>query len=334
MFNNTVLDIAIGLVLMYLVLSLMGTVINEFISTAISLRAKTLKSALQTLLDDPKLKDAFYNHGLIDGAKQTAGDPSYLNGQTFALAIIGGLTPDTPLPAFDDIKKAIGDLNVNSNIRDALLSQVSNADGDLTRLRNNIANYFDSTMDRVSGVYKRYLKWISLAVGFVIVILLNADSIKVGQSLWNDSSLRAQIVANSGTFVKAGIPSTDVNSISPTALGQQLGKLEDNIRPLPIGLTQNEVAYLWSAVSGNQHMSWSGFWWFLSKLFGLSITAFAISLGAPFWFDMLSKFMNVRGTGAKPDATAITEIKQPPGPTLTITTQQPLTTTQASPGKS
>ena len=41
----------------------------------------------------------------------------------------------------------------------------------------------------------------------------------------------------------------------------------------------------------------------MAKLTGLAITAFAISLGAPFWFDMLSKIMNVRGTGAKPAST-------------------------------
>lgn len=330
MFNNAALDIAIGLVLMFLVLSLLGTVVNEFISTAISLRARTLKGALQTLLDDPRLHAAFYNNGLIDGAKQAAGDPSYLNGQTFALAVLGSLSPDTPLPGFDEIKKAINDLKVDSNIRDALLAQVGKADGDTTRLRNEIANYFDSTMDRVSGVYKRYLKWISLAVGFVIVIALNADSIKVGTALWKDTSLRAQIAANAQTFVTAGIPDTSVKSISPTALGQQLTTLENNIRPLPIGLT----ARSFDNMTKDFIFSAAGLWWFITKLAGLIITAFAISLGAPFWFDMLSKFMNVRGTGARPDATKITEVNQPPAAMLTITTQQPLSNTQASPGKS
>jgi hypothetical protein len=30
-------------------------------------------------------------------------------------------------------------------------------------------------------------------------------------------------------------------------------------------------------------------------------TGLALSLGAPFWFDTLQKFMNVRGAGKKPD---------------------------------
>ena len=57
-------------------------------------------------------------------------------------------------------------------------------------------------------------------------------------------------------------------------------------------------------------MSWPGFWWFLSKLFGLSITAFAISLGAPFWFDTLNRFMNIRSAGRSPDEAAKTPEKK------------------------
>jgi lysozyme family protein len=36
------------------------------------------------------------------------------------------------------------------------------------------------------------------------------------------------------------------------------------------------------------------------KVFGWVLTAVALSLGAPFWFDVLAKFMSIRGTGKKP----------------------------------
>lgn len=66
---NAVLDIAIGLVLMYLVLSLVCTVVNEFIATKLNLRSATLASALQQIIDNSALRGSFYNHGLIDGTK-------------------------------------------------------------------------------------------------------------------------------------------------------------------------------------------------------------------------------------------------------------------------
>src|SRR4051812_18861541 len=65
MMQNPAIDVAIGLILMYLLLSLLCTVINEFIATKLKLRAKSLASALEQLLDHPPLRVTFYQHGLI-----------------------------------------------------------------------------------------------------------------------------------------------------------------------------------------------------------------------------------------------------------------------------
>jgi hypothetical protein len=46
----------------------------------------------------------------------------------------------------------------------------------------------------------------------------------------------------------------------------------------------------------------SGEWW--NKLAGLALTAFAASLGAPSWFDLLNRFMNIRSAGKSPDKKA------------------------------
>lgn len=45
------------------------------------------------------------------------------------------------------------------------------------------------------------------------------------------------------------------------------------------------------------------FWTGLAHVPGWILSILAISLGAPFWFDALSTFMRVRGTGPKPDET-------------------------------
>ncbi len=46
----------------------------------------------------------------------------------------------------------------------------------------------------------------------------------------------------------------------------------------------------------------AGDWW--NKLAGLALTAFAVSLGAPFWFDLLNRFMNIRAGGKSPEEKA------------------------------
>ena len=63
MFQNAAIDVAIALSLMYLMLSLFCTVINEYIATKLKLRAKALASGLKTFLDDPAtLRRRFLNN--------------------------------------------------------------------------------------------------------------------------------------------------------------------------------------------------------------------------------------------------------------------------------
>lgn len=302
MINNVVLDIAIGLVLMYLVLSLIGTVVNEYISTVMNLRASTLKSAIVSLLDNQTLRANFYNPGLIDGTKQATGDhASYFSGQTFAMAVVGSLDTTKDAPTFADVEAAVGNLP-DCNIKDVLLSQLTRAKGDLDAFRNGVATFFDASMDRVSGIYKRYLKWISLIVGCVIVLALNADSIKVGAALWKDPALRAQMVESASNVLKNdGNPTTPTadNKATPTgdstnAFAARVRDLDSEIRPLPIGWTVSDL---------QNPLSAAGAWSWLLKILGLLITALAITLGAPFWFDTLSSFVNMRGAGIKPKST-------------------------------
>jgi len=283
--SNAAVDVAIALVLMYLLISIMVTVLNEMVTTVIKLRASTLKSALESIIDDQSLRAEFYNHGLIAGTEAALKGQhvSYLSGQTFALAILGSLDPTKPIPGFADAKDAIEKMQ-DTNIRDALLAQLTLADNDLQKLRDGIASWFDSAMDRVSGIYKRNLKWISLAVGLVLTFALGADTIQVGRTLWVDGTLRAQMVQLASTY--------DPKADSNRSLFDKLRSDDENIRALPIG---------WQGLPSE--VTWSSFVTLLVKLIGLILTSLAVSLGAPFWFDLLSKFMNVRGTGQPPPRT-------------------------------
>jgi hypothetical protein len=310
---NAVIDVAIGLVLMYLVLSLVCTVINELLATLTKLRATTLAAALGRLIDVPVLRRDFYDHGLIDGAKAAneGNHVSYLSGRTFALALLGSLDPTKPLPGFEDTVVAIKNLP-DSNIRDALLSQVMTAEGDLARLRDNVAAWYDHVMDRVAGVYKRYLKWLSLAVGSVLAVVINADSLTVGEALWKDGTLRAEMGGIVQTMVTSKLPPSEPGDTQAakckaemeraTAAGVSSQSPQGAPAPLPLSCVISSLGYAESQLRpvpiGWQHPPEPRDW--PAKLAGLLITALALSLGAPFWFDLLSTFVNLRGAGPKP----------------------------------
>lgn len=293
MLTNAVLDVAMGLILMYLMLSLLCTTINEAIANTLGLRASTLASGLQRIIDDPTLKADFFNHGLVDGAKSASGqNPSYLSGSSFAMALVGSLDPSKPFPGFSDIRDSVQHLP-DTNIRDVLLTHISAAEGDVEALRNGLAVWFDHAMDRVSGVYKRRLRWIALGVGIVVALVVNADTVRVAEALWSDSSLRAEVAAVATSV--ADRASTDKTPIPTTT--QSLTDIQADLHPFPLGW--NDAPSTGNTAQGSK----SETWW--SRAIGLAITAMALTLGAPFWFDLLIKFVNIRGTGTKPARTEI-----------------------------
>lgn len=275
---DAALDIAVGLMLLYLLLSLVCTVINEYISQIMGWRANTLASGIARLVDLPQLRQAFYDHGLVRFAAAASGTkhPSYLPSRTFATALIGSLDPTKPLPGFADVEAAIRGLPA-SGIRNTLLSHVSVAQGDLTRLRDELASGFDAAMDRLSGLYKRRLQMCSLIVATTLAVVVNADTCAVTSALWKDTALRGQMVAAAPALISVANSPPDID---------RLADIQDRLRPLPLGWHQPAPR---------------GFGW-ATKIIGLLLTGLAVSLGAPFWFDLLSRFVRLRATGAKPAA--------------------------------
>jgi hypothetical protein len=295
--SNGLVDVVIGLVLMYLLLSLIGTIANEYITTIMDLRAKTLKAGIEKLIDNEDLKRVFLGHGLVDSAKKSAEKPngaSYLSGRSFALALLDSLGGDPQTTAGAAKPNAPADLGTlieglpRSNIKDVLVTAVAEAKGDIDKLRTGVAAWFDDSMDRMSGIYKRKLQLISFLVGLAIAVALNADTLTVANALWTDTSLQAKIEKSAEETIKAG---------QEAAAKQNIDTLLKTLRPLPIG---------WFGVSLWPEPDTIGnFMWALLKIVGWLLTALAISLGAPFWFDTLNKFMNIRATGAKPAPEAV-----------------------------
>jgi hypothetical protein len=331
MFPTPAMDVAIGLILMYLMLSLLCTVVNEFIATKLSLRSKSLAAAIEQLIDDKTLRDTFYKHGVIAGAmevtkpgtqstvsavisiastmadgvkkmigrgpatspppapnaNQKVNHPSYLAGSTVALALIGSLDPTTPVPGIAEIKKAALALPAGA-VRDAVLSNLMVANDDVDKLRTSIATWYDDSMERLSGAYKRQLKWITMLIGLAVAVVFNADSLKVATTLWNDPDRRALVVESATKVVplpKNGQPTTTGETLRPLPIGWNC----DVIEPAKPAATTPSV---WKCATREPPTT--------MQIAGWLLTAAALSLGAPFWFDLLGKFMNVRGAGAKP----------------------------------
>jgi hypothetical protein len=287
MFNSTVLDVAIGLIFTFLAISLAVSAIVEALASAMKWRSNTLLSGIKELLNDPNfdgLALAIYNHALVnpqDTGKATEQKdlkyiPAYMEPKQFADAFIdiAKITQDSP----ERIKSAIDASISDGQLNGLLKGMVDRCSGDLGKMRDEIADWFDNGMDRVGGVYKRKTQLWSFAVALALAVALNVSSINVGEALWLQPML-ARTIASSP-------------ELNPTDALEKLKGLD-----FPIGWSQSELANLstWKGFDATLS-SWRGF----EMLAGWLLTAAATLFGAPFWFDMLEQFVRLKGSGPSP----------------------------------
>ena len=158
-------------------------------------------------------------------------------------------------------------------IKRAMRSLWVEADGDATAFRSEAEEWFDEAMQRLSGWYKRRTQVWLWGLGVTFAVLLDVDAIRIANTLWQDQTLRQLLVDQARHAPTAGV--------DPKAAAGQLTSLG-----LPLG---------WDGAP-------SGFTNWFSTVLGLVLTSAAVSLGAPFWFDSLSKLANLRNSGPKPAA--------------------------------
>ncbi|MBV8122902.1 MAG: hypothetical protein JO370_02335, partial [Paucibacter sp.] len=186
------------------------------------------------------------------------------------------------------IAAAIGaQTKIPQQTRELLLAFIKES-SDLAHFRANLEGWFDRVMDRASGWYKRRIANVVLVLSALVVAGANIDSIAICQALYGDPQLRAAMLAQAAQSLKEGAPSAPPQD-ADVRLGQYQADLE-KLRSggLPLG---------WQSVTRPKGDNLA---WYASKVAGLLITILAASLGAPFWFDMLSKVANIRGAGPKP----------------------------------
>jgi hypothetical protein len=283
MFNSTILDVVAGLLFTFLTVSLVASTVTEALASLMGWRAAVLLKGVKSLLNDPKfdgLAKAVYNHALVNSqasgvaATETAltAKPSYIEPQHFAGALIDLMEklPATPTETQTQIQAAIAALP-DAQLRQTLQWFYSRADRNITDFQNEIATWFDASMSRLSGLYKRWMQVSSFAVGLSVAVLLNVDALHVATALWVQPAVVQRFTPKEG-------------SNSQDALAALYSA------NLPIG---------WNDDSLNRRFS--------SPLaigaivLGWLITALATLFGAPFWFDALQKITNLRGTGTKPN---------------------------------
>jgi hypothetical protein len=398
MFGSMVLEVAIGIVFVYLLLSLVVTAITELISGWRKWRAQNLWAGVRNLLDSGEAEEwvtKLYDHPLIQSlspsTKSGKKGPSYIPSRTFAVALLETLkddepagrlavqgirrvlatTPDTAsladlqaglrdavkdlpdtgaigalkielltlvgrIPATVSLADAKGAVNnwlgrlpdrwlpmLIENMPDGKLKRTLSALADESHLgaehlKENIEIWFNNSMERVSGWYKRKTQFVQILLAIGVTLVINVDSVLVVNALSQNQALRESVVAEADAYARqqaAQAPGQPQVPATPATTPSVLERLRTQISQLdlPIGwLLPGQRGF---DPANRDYRGWPGWrrygtwtqWgtlWVQTirfHLLGWLLTAFAISLGAPFWFDILNKIINIRSSGKAPE---------------------------------
>jgi hypothetical protein len=321
------LDTAIGMVFLFFLLSTACSMINESVANVLGWRAKTLEDAIRNLIGDAEVKrgwkewfgridkkppdgrddarsegadqaarlpadltSALFDHWRIEALVRNPRSsirrrrrPSYLPPPAFSLALAETLAEGAPpgegddATAVDETVWAQSDAQILARVnrtlerlpagqaRELLLKAAANAHGTLDGFRLQVERGFDDAMERASGWYKRKVQVVLVVLAAAIAIGLNVDSVAVATRLWHEGPVRAAVAAQAAQ-------AKDADTAGKVAA--QVEELQ-----LPVGWGANAPKHVYSAIPG----------WL--------ITIAALSLGAPFWFDLLSRLARLRGSG-------------------------------------
>jgi len=281
MFGSNILDIGMGLVFLFLLLSLICSAANELIEGMLKKRSQALEKGITELLGDDSGKSfvaKIYDHGLINGlfrgnyaTTPKSKLPSYIPSRNFALALISIAKDATTMTALP------------KNVKSALDAFEKTEANDAAQLQKSVEEWYNSAMDRVSGWYKRRTQLIIFVLGATLAIVVNADCVDYAKRLSRDSSLRQSVVAMAEATAKND-PTKDDKTEPVDKIKKEINAL-DGIG-LPIGWGEHHY----------EHSLCGGLSAFHDHVIGWFLTALAVSLGAPFWFDTLNKLMVVRST--------------------------------------
>lgn len=332
---SKILEILIALGLFYFLFSTLVSLLFEWYSFKTQKRGRFLYETILKLLNDPVNKSygaSLYSHFSIDQLKKNRDSyPQYISSDMFADALIDIIGSQSETTKFENIfdpkgstnlvdvkliedriedpykrfKKGLDQMNyspLKSHLR-ALYEKTEN----YIELKEKITKWFDDYMERVSGWYKTKTKRSLLIISLLVCLALNVDSITLIKKLNTDDKYRKDLVLIAEKKIlenKINAKKIDSADIAKNieSIKSIITEIEDDA--LPIGYHfdtkkskgTKETEKTKEIKETTTEILQRYMWWIL----GILISAFALSFGAPFWFEVMVKAINIRRAGIKP----------------------------------
>ena len=285
MFGSNVLDLGIGLIFVFFLVSLVCSAISDKVSVLLNMRAEHLEKWLRDLImkGDATLVQKLYASPVIQSLVPQGAKPTWISARNFMLAVFDAFVPGASgKTTVDELLAAVQAMDDSAPMKKTLLGLITASDNKIDGLRSNFENWYNAAEQVMTNAYRQRMWQFSLGIGLAVAVILNVDTVAVGTSLWRDSALRSSVVAAASDYTTQAMQSND-----PLVTQQNAQKAIQSLSALnlPIGWQVAPFAPADWAQTSQTFTLWTGF----LKLFGWIVTGLAGAQGAPFWFDLLRK---------------------------------------------
>jgi hypothetical protein len=284
-----ILSIIIGIVFVLLLFSMLTSAVVEVYHAAFSSRGKHLKETLEIMLGK-EVCAKFYEHSYFrqlssaSKPKSSLKLPIWVEKGTFSSILADVLTPQNSKLS---IPERIA-LVENPDLRKVLDFLWRQSNGSVEVFQRKVEAWFDDVMARAKDWFGDATKWRLFFIGLVLAGILNADTIQIYKSLSTNAAVRDQLVKDAETFTS--------NHESVAAIDTS-----KNFQQAKTDFLANKQMYL-ETVQSPLGLGWGtsdstpvDLWAWLIKALGWVLTGVAVTLGAPFWYDLLRKLLSLKG---------------------------------------
>ncbi len=289
---TSIFNFVISILFIFTVLSLLTSWFIEFYARQINKRGRFMWSKLKRLIQKLDTRDSqqdLINKVLANPiVKSLSKDdrPEFLPPELFAKALATEVVDEKHYQNLDyeAVKKVADRMNVTDDFKALWSDMISELEVEggktIKALEAKIVQWFSFYEDRLKTWYKDHIRLYLMGAGIILAGAANIDSIAITKTLWLDKNLSEVVALQAEDYSDNSIDTLqqiiDKHTLAYLKnLGIPLGWKSAELKQAPF------MAYVW-------------------KVVGIILTGFAISFGAPFWFDLLKNVVGWKRQLAPP----------------------------------
>ena len=155
MFDHPIIDVGLGLIFFYVVLSLVASAVQEWIASLCALRSKNLQKGVQNLIGD-EYAQKVYEHPLVKNLSKDKKLPSYIAPETLSGVLLEVIAKESNGKSYvahsaDEAKALVGNISQDHPLKEILVALIDDSEDAATALKDRLAGWFDEGMSRVAG---------------------------------------------------------------------------------------------------------------------------------------------------------------------------------------